>query len=151
MYLCTARQPQTMKKIVLCFCVLLSALSLHAQHAPQVKPVYMFGFATSFTDSLAYITDIQRVDSAYLYKNGFLADRTHYSRQLADMLEKTGQTNMTCAVFFSPKKATVEKKYLRVKRRFARDHGVAVTPLGSNVFQFKAVPYEEVVVKEVEQ
>lgn len=124
---------------------------MRAQHAPEMKPVYMFGFATSFTDSLAYITDIQLVDSAYLYKNGFLSDRTLYSEQLANKTQQMGHANMTCAVFFSPKKAAVEKKYLRVKRRYGRDHGVVVTSLGNNEFRFKAIPFEEVVVKEVEQ
>lgn len=143
-----------MKKAVLCFCVLLCALSVRAQHdrrAPEMTPVYMFGLAASFTDSLAYITDIQRVDSAYLYKNGFLADRPLYSRQLADKTEVMGHANMTCAVFFSPKKAAVEKKYLKVKRSYSRQHGVAVMPLGGNEFQFKAIPYEQEVVKEVGQ
>lgn len=140
-----------MKKTVLCLCVLLSALSLSAQRAPEVKPVYMFGLAASFTDSLAYITDIQRVDSAYLYKNGFLADRPLYSQQLADKTKSMGHDNMTCMVFFNPKKAAVEKKYLKVKHRYGQQHGVAVTPLGNDEFSFTAVPFEQVIVKEVER
>lgn len=140
-----------MKRIVLCFCALLATLSLRAQHAPVVKPVYMFGLVASFSDSLAYITDIQRVDSAYLYKNGFLANRPLYSQQLLDKTEAMGHANMTCAVFFSPKKATIEKKYLKVKRRYGQQHGVVVTSLGNNEFRFKSVPYEEEVVREVER
>lgn len=140
-----------MKKTILCLCVLLSALCARAQHAPQVKPVYMFGFAASFTDSLAYVTDIQRVDSAYLYKNGFLADRPLYSQQLADKTEAMGHAHMTCTVFFSTKKAAVEKKYLKVKRRYGLQHGVVVTTLPGDEFRFTAVPYLLEMVREVEQ
>lgn len=138
-----------MKKIVLCFCVLLSAISLRAQRAPQVKPVYMFGLAASFTDSLAYITDIQLVDSAALLKNGFLAHRPLYSQQLADQTEKMGHSNMTCVVFFSPKKAAMEKKYLKVKRRYGQQHGIVVAPLGNDMFRFKAVTFDGEDEKEV--
>ena len=36
------------------------------------QPVYLFGFAASFVDSLAFITDVQYIDSAYVSCKTFL-------------------------------------------------------------------------------
>ena len=87
------------------------------------QPVYMFGFATSFVDSLAFITDVQYIDSAYVdTKTKFLIGRNLYSVQLQDFLEK----NVDCkhpvtSIFFGKKKEKVEKKMLSVRRRFEGD------------------------------
>ena len=39
------------------------------------KPVYVFGLAASFTDTIVYYTEIQLLDSVYLTKDGFLPQR----------------------------------------------------------------------------
>ncbi len=138
-----------MKKLL--FLVLLTIMSsaTHAQQVPQVKPIYMFGFAASFTDSVAYITDIQLIDSAYVYKNGFLADRTEYSRQLTAATERMGQNNMSCAVFFSPKKKTIEKKFLKVKQRYSQNNKLVITPLHKELFRFHSVKHINEVIQDV--
>ena len=44
-----------------------------AEAKVKQKPVYLFGFATSFVDSLAYVTDVQYMDSSWAaYKNGII-------------------------------------------------------------------------------
>lgn len=106
--------------------------------SPVLTQVYMFGFAASFTDSVAYITDIQMVDSAYVYKKtGFLADRTLYASQLSSwLLTNLQRENMTCVVFFSPKRASLEKQFAKVKKKYQTGQAVVLTPLTSDTFQF---------------
>ncbi len=116
----------------------------HAEVPPQMT-VYMFGFAASFVDSVAYITDVQQVDSAYVEKkSGFLADRTLYSSQLSGfLLTEMKQENMTCAVFWDKSKTKVEKKYAKVVKSYRNDRAVFLSPLGSDVFHFEREEWVE--------
>ena len=108
----------------------------------QVQPVYMFGVSMSFADSMAYVTDIMLVDSAYLTPKGFLADRQLYSLQLeAFMSEKMNVPNTMNAVFFDVKKKNVEKKYDRVRRLYLKSNSVTMRHLQQGEFVFKAEEY----------
>ena len=95
----------------------------NAEAKIKQKPVYMFGFATSFVDSLAYITDVQYIDSSFIdTKTKFLVGRNMYSLQLQEFLAKNeGCMHPVTAVFFGKKKEKMEKKMLSVRRRFERD------------------------------
>ncbi len=128
-----------MKKLLLLFCLTLCLTKAEAQR-PEQRCVYMFGFAASFVDSTAYITDIQAIDSAYIFKkNGFLADRSLYSMQLSQYLQTAMHKEyMTCAIFFSEKKSKLEKTFLKVRKKYSNDPGVLLTPLGKDVFTFRA-------------
>lgn len=120
-----------------------AALLQVAAYEPLRKRVYLFGFATSFTDSVAYITEIQTLDSAYVHYNGFLDSRSLYALQLDQYLAGTGREGLTCVVFFNKKKSKVEKKFLEVKKKHAAMHGVAVSPVTQNEFQFQLEPWVE--------
>lgn len=87
------------------------------------KPVYIFGFAISFTDSLGYITDVQYLESSYVdSKNKFLIGRNIYSVQLQQYLEKNeGCQQPVTSIFFGKKKEKVEKKLLSIRRRYEKD------------------------------
>lgn len=53
---------------------LLIAVSMQAKD--EMKRIYIFGFASSFNDSIVCFTDVQAVDSAWLNsKNHFLVNR----------------------------------------------------------------------------
>ena len=98
------------KHLGLAACALWCAgLSLSAK--VERTTVYMFGFSASFTDSVAYITDIQQLDSAYIdTKTDFLMDRVVYSEQLqtyVEALELMG--NCTCSVCFHTKTNQVQE------------------------------------------
>ena len=81
-------------------------LCQNAEAKVKQKPIYIFGFAASFTDSIGYVTDVQYLDSAYVdTKNKFLIGRNMYSVQLQQYL----QENMDCknpitSIFFGEKK-----------------------------------------------
>ncbi len=127
------------RRLLLLVCLTLGLTNAMAQK-PEQRCVYMFGFAASFVDSTAYITDIHTIDSAFVFKkNGFLADRSLYSMQLNQFLQTSmHKDNMTCAVFFNEKKSKLEKTFLKVRRKYSNDPGVLLTPLGKDVFTFQA-------------
>lgn len=125
------------------FFVLFFLACLACQNAEakiKQKPVYMFGFATSFVDSVAYITDVQYIDSSFIdTKTKFLVGRNMYSLQLQEFLAKNeGCEHPVTAVFFGTKKEKIEKKMLSVRRRYEMDF-----KLKNVSCSFRAEKYDE--------
>ena len=123
------------------FAFLCMSVSLCAK--VERTTVYMFGFSASFTDSVAYITDVQQVDSAYIdTKTGFLLDRVVYSDQLQTFMESANvMRDCTCAVFFDTKRGKLEEENKRLRKRYQKDAGVVLKDLAAGQFQFHAPSY----------
>lgn len=108
------------------------------------KTVYIFGFASSFNDSTVYFTDIQQLDGVYIgRKNHFLYDRDSYSAQLRDHLSGKGEVNRVCLISFAEKQKDVEKKYMKLKKRYQKGNNYDIKFLSSNEFQFNRINSEE--------
>jgi len=100
--------------------------------------VYMFGVGAAFGDSIVYFTDIQFVEGKDMVKNGFLTNRNMYSYQLENYLEEAKNLpHRTCTVFFSKKKSKIEKKYLKLRKKYEGDPAVAFRQLDAPVFKFE--------------
>lgn len=110
-------------------------LGMNAQYVQ--KDCYMFGFAASFSDSTVYITDIQHIDSSYVGRhNKFLYGRDQYSYQLRDYLKEKGFVNPTCITSFSTNQKEIEKKYLKLKRRYIKNGGYNFKYISVSEFNF---------------
>lgn len=102
----------------------------------QEKPVYVFGIAASFNDSIVFCTDIQLVDSARLSKEGFLPRRAEYANQMRNYLEyQQGKKDYTCMIYFSENKAKLEKEASKVKSKYKK--GMVLKNLDTATFVFK--------------
>lgn len=119
-------------------------LSLQAEKKPVIqKAVYVFGFSASFTDSVAFLTDVMRVDGAKLSSSGFLIDRPLYSLQLEDyVLSSCHVQNSTNAVFFSTSKSVLDKKYEKVNRMYQRSETLMLVYVGEDEFRFTPGKYD---------
>ena len=106
---------------------------------------YVYGLASSFNDSIVYITDIQRLDSAWIDNKGFLYGREEYSLQLRSHFIEDGKGQRTCAISFASKQKKIEKKYLNAKKRLTRKKTyVDIQYVPSNTFNFiQVIPDEE--------
>lgn len=99
--------------------LLLGVTGMSAKRV-QVPQVYMFGFVTSFSDSVVYLTAVQEVKGAWIdSKTKFLLGRDNYSYQLkehfANQLQQPGRV---CTIFFSTAKKDIEKKLEKLKKRY---------------------------------
>ncbi len=137
------RRTMTKKIILALLIALVSTGTILAK--PKKRVVYMFGVSVSFTDSVAYITEIQRMDPVYIEsKTGFLYDRSIYSQQLQMFMdEKMGRPNTTCTVFFSKKKKKMENKYLKVMKNYKKRNKLNMRQLESGTFKFKPEEWTE--------
>lgn len=107
------------------FYILLFFACLSCQNAEakiKQKPVYIFGFAASFTDSVSYITDVQYLDSSFVdSKTKFLIGRNMYSVQLQQYLQKNeGCKQPVTAIYFGDKKEKLQKKQLSIRHRYEK-------------------------------
>ncbi|MBP5381024.1 MAG: hypothetical protein J6Y39_04765 [Bacteroidaceae bacterium] len=144
------------KRLLLALCLWVSVLAdvcaqgyyNNSPIVPRKQEVWMFGVATSFTDSLMLVTDLQPVE-AYILPGGFLANRTHYMLQLnAFLVNKVQLPNMTCVVFFDKKKSKAYKKYLKINKKYREQPGMSVQHIGGDIFDFQTEEWIETTVVE---
>lgn len=107
-----------MRKILKATIIVFIVLSaMPAWGKMKCTPIYIFGTATSFTDSIVYITDIQILDSAWLDdKYDFMVKRNEYSNQLRNYFTDKGQSARTCHVEFATTEKKILKKYARLRK-----------------------------------
>jgi hypothetical protein len=100
--------------------------------------VYVFGFSQEFGDTIAYITDITKVDSVMLQKKtGFLPFRYDFSQQFKGYLEgEKGLKKQTACVFFSKNKVKLNKKLSKMRKRYLGMEHTTVVNIGQEEFKF---------------
>ena len=97
--------------------------------------VYAVGVATSFNETVAYLTDMQVLNDATLDRKAYLHRRSGYSFQLRDYLVAQGKQDYTCLILFNVKKAKLEKELNKVRSRFAKDN-IQVLEIKEQDFRF---------------
>ena len=123
----------------ICILVFLFSKAEQASAANDKSPVYMFGIVTSFTDSVLYMTQVQYVDSAYFTKKNFLYSRENYSYQLKSYMKNLGIENPTCITIYDSKKSKAEKKYSKIRKKFAEKDKYIVKYLAADEFKFSPI------------
>ncbi len=128
--------------ILLLFAIALS-LNVSAQKS-IVQKVYAYGFSASFKDSVVYFTDIQEIDSAWVnVKTKFLDGRENYSYQLKEYFSNQGDRQRVCMIVFALKKKDIEKKYLKMKKKYIKEGKFDIRYLSKDEFLFTPVSPNE--------
>lgn len=124
--------------------------SQHVYAKLKQAPVYVYGFAASFNDSTVYFTDIQTVESAWLYeKTNFLYARDTYSYQLRDYLKQENVAYPTCITAFATTKKKAEKHFLKLRKKYLNKGNYNIKYLNSSEFKYTPVaPDEETLERE---
>ena len=111
-----------------------------AQAAYKPTPGYIFGFAASFNDSTVYLTEIQRIDSTWTdARKDFLYRRNDYSSQLREHLRNQGFVNPTCVTIFSDDRKKLEKKYLKLRKKYTEKGRFDVKYIDVNTFSYHGI------------
>ncbi|WP_455674764.1 hypothetical protein [Phocaeicola sp.] len=124
-------------KILCSLFVVLMLCSAFSLKGNKNKAVYIVGVSASFTDSLVYFTEVQLLDSVSLDNSKMLPQRSHYSYQLKNYLEQQeGLENRTCFVYFSHKKAKLEKTVAKLKNKYQKGKTLLIREVNPNAFKF---------------
>ena len=117
---------------------LLGALHLSAFAEDEPRRVYLFGVATNFNDSTVYLTDVQHLDSIMLNPDGSLPNYVGYALQLKVHLEGSlDERDQTCAVIYSDKKKKLEKRFIKMRKRYQENKDKILKRIGTDVFTFE--------------
>lgn len=128
------------------FKIILVALTLFFVSAPSFakkkdKGMYLFGVATSLTDSVVYVTDIQFFEDTDLSEVDFSKTVSRYSIQLQNYVSVMMSTEFqTAATFFSKKKKVVEKDRKKVLNKFIKKNKMLKVNVPTKEFEFKYIP-----------
>ena len=129
---------------ILAMLLIMTAFAIEGSAKDRMTRIYIFGISASFNDSIVYVTDIQELDSAYLtQKSKFLVGRDNYSYQLRDYLAEKGENHRTCFVSFAEKRKDIEKKYLKMRKRFLDKGNFILKILNLDEFAFQAIAPDE--------
>lgn len=141
-------------KIIIClglFCMVFVEPAEAKGLSVKQKPLYMIGVAVSMVDSAIFITDMHLVkDVTVAKKKHFLMDRQLYSLQLRRYLEETnkGGGPFVPAVYFSPNRKKMERKYLSLHKRYSQGKDFRIVLVDQSQFRFHAEQYIEQVLYE---
>ena len=129
------------RKITIALCIaaalMLCCLPMYAEKGIKMRRVYVFGFAASFTDSVACQTTVQRLDSAWIDRYGFLIDRSLYSVQLQSYMEQQeGVKNPVCSFFFHKKQRKIKRLWAKVNKRYNAAQELIFHEVPLEKFQF---------------
>lgn len=124
-------------RIFLIFSLTLLAFCQTRAERQDNKGIYIFTIGTSLKDSTFYISSISKLESATLEKSTkFLSNRSFYSDQFKNYLNKTYGADHTCAVFFSGSKSALEKKYLKLRKQYNGKSTVRLVEISNSDFTF---------------
>lgn len=132
--------------ILLCVCLLQGitafATGTTDDNTPnyKFKKVYFLGVAKNYQDSVTVFTDIMTVDHIAIDpKSGDVANQEQYTSQLANYFLKNGRQGYICATFMTYDAKSMEKLYLRLKKRVAKESMTHLEELAIGSFTYKAV------------
>ena len=128
-----------MKKIfsiLFVFCLVMPSLSFakgdkkkESKKKIQTE-VYVWGVSLSFSDSIVYCTEIQRVEGAII-EDKLLPNRHLYAYELKDYMSyEEGKPGRTSFIYFSDKRSKLEKKEQKVKKKLIEGGEKSVRYLG---------------------
>lgn len=101
------------------------------------RGVYLFGISSSFTDTIAYFTTIQQLDTVKLTKGGVLPFLPNYSSQLENYVEVMKlNPNQTGTVIYSTNKKKIEKDRTKLLNRYKKkmSHQISIIPIEEFTF-----------------
>ncbi len=127
-----------MKKILIYIAFLLvPAMAWAMGDGASKDVVYLFGVSYSYSDSVAYFTEVQPLEGIKLQKRSkVLPDRQHYAYELKDYMNfKEGMPGRISMIYFSKKRSKLEKVEAKVKRRLLHKENKTVLYLGDK-FKF---------------
>jgi hypothetical protein len=115
----------------------------------QLAPRYLFGVATSYADSVTYVTNIFEISGM----EGRIQEKTPigvdlYTQSLKDYLKEKGKTGYLCATYVCKSRKEAEQKVLKVRGNVQRNKMTALQPIGD--FSFKYISTEHIYSNEQE-
>lgn len=93
-----------------------------AKNIYEKADIYMFGTSFSFSDSIMYMTEVQKIDSVMVRADYFLDYQDDYDTQFKKWLENGGASMQVSSSQFFKKKSDADRKYSKVRKSAVKKH-----------------------------
>ena len=132
-----------MRKTLFIFLLLLAPMMVFARGKKETKKVkevepvtvYIWGASMSFSDSIVYFTERQKLD-AVVMENGFLPYRQYYAYELKDHMNfEENMPGRISMIYFDEKLNKLEKKEQKIKKHLMEKENKIIRYLGDK-FKF---------------
>ena len=132
-----------MRKTLFIFLLLLAPMMIFARGKKETKKVkevepvtvYIWGASMSFSDSIVYFTEIQKLD-AVVMENGFLPYRQYYAYELKGHMNfEENMPGRISMIYFDEKLKKLEKKEQKIKKHLMEKENKIIRYLGDK-FKF---------------
>lgn len=132
-----------MRKTLFILLLLLAPMMIFARGKKETKKVkevepvtvYIWGASMSFSDSIVYFTEIQKLD-AVVMENGFLPYRQYYAYELKDHMNfEENMPGRISMIYFDEKLNKLEKKEQKIKKHLMEKENKIIRYLGDK-FKF---------------
>ena len=102
--------------------VIFCTTAFTASAGSKKDKIYAFAYGTCFNDSTIYLSSVNHLSIASIdKKSNLLNDRSGYSDQFKAYLDKQYKKDHTCTIFFSTSRKKLEKKYVKLRRKYRKD------------------------------
>lgn len=103
----------------------------------KVADQFAFGYATTLSDTIVYLTEIANMPEVTINKkNGFLVNRASYTSQLKEFMKKLGHEHATCAIIFSNNRKKISKRFVSIMNKLQKKNYFVKT-ISAEEFTFK--------------
>lgn len=100
-----------------------------------MQDMYVFSISMSFSDSVMYISTIQKLDGIVLRDKYFFDERGDYAAQFKKWMEEETASEQIAALYYFDSKRKAERGYAKVRKRAIHKHGGEIITVPD--FKFK--------------
>lgn len=141
-------------KILLSVIASLFALTAFADGntKEKAKTIYFFGVAKNYTDSVACLTDVCKIDSVAISPSTKdVANLDMYTDQYRNYFLQNGQEGYICATFVADSYKKIEKLFLKQRMRLERKGGLKLSFISNLDFQYQFVDSKQIYRNEIDE
>ena len=122
----------------------LAAICLQAgaqkEQTYEMKDVFFIGIATSYIDSIVYLTDIQPLaDIAMDTDTKQPLNIEMYTQQLNQYFKDIQANTFVCTTYAREKRKDIEKLYLKLRKKYGKKDGFEIRELAPGTWTYEAV------------
>lgn len=106
----------------------------------ELREVYFLGVATSYIDSLVFLTDIEILPEIAWDKNTSQPLNIEmYTEQLKAYFKEAEAQTFICTTYATDNRKDIEKLYIKLKKKFGKKAGFEIREMAPGLWAYEAV------------
>lgn len=103
--------------------LLLSSGTYARKSNRNMQDMYVFAISMSFSDSVMYMSTIQKIDGVVLRDKYFFDERAGYANQFKKWMEEETSSQQLAALYYLETRKKADRKYAQIRKQAIKKHG----------------------------